>query len=172
MNNSNETDFSPDTLHFTITERKDSIIFMHVMMILLPVALIFSFIYYRSYLDIVLLFIWCFLYIIIAIAWSMTVFYSLTVNKDTISIKRFRKEKSYLTSQIHKFNYTNRGTYALYVENKKIGEVSIFGPNIMLFLDWLSRLNLDVYVDNELVETDSIRPEVLQKLRIDNKYGK
>lgn len=172
MNNFNETNFSPDSLYFTITERKDSIIFMYSLMILLPLGLVFTFIYYPSFLVIEVLLIWCILYITIAIAFSMTVFFSLTVNQDTISIKRFMREKSYLTSQVHKINFTNRGTYVLYVENKKIGEVSVLGPNIMPFLDWLSQLNLDVYVNNELVETDSIKPEVLQTLRLNNKYGK
>jgi len=172
MNSLKKTKASTGLSHFIITERKESIIFCYAMMILLPVGLIFSFIYYPSFLIFETMLLWCFLYMMITIMFSITVFYRITVNQDTISIKRFRREKSYSTNQIHKVNFTNRATYVLYVENKRICEVSVLSPNIMPFLDWLSQLNLDVYVNDVVVETDSIRPEVLQTLRLKNKYGK
>lgn len=164
MSNFNNIKSTSNVTSFTIRDKKDVIVFNYCLMVLLLIGGIFMFIY-RSVLVVEFYWIYAVLFISISAMFAINVLWKVTVDETMISVKRLGCEKSYLISQINKMNFTNRSTYVLYIDDKKIFEVSVFCQNIVPFLDKFSQIKMDVYVDNKRVEIDSIMPEVLCKLR-------
>ena len=164
MSKPDKNNSAPSLIPFTISEKKEVIVFSYCLMILLLIGAIFMFIY-RSVLVVEFYWIYAVLFISISAMFAINVFWKVTVDETMISVKCLGCEKSYLISQINKMNFTNRSTYVLYIDDKKVFEVSVFCQNIVPFLDKFSQIKMDVYVDNKRVETDSIMPEVLCKLR-------